>query len=112
MSYSTYVNRLMNCPAGTVPPLEPPNTVTWLKDLAMEDNSLYADKLYQRVGIDPTVPFDSTINNPHIKFNDSNNPKMEYESLDNVPLVVKTYSVLGSRKMSFVVVKILVNRFL
>ena len=86
-NYSTYVNRLMNCPAGTVPPLEQPNTVTWLKDLAMEDYSIYADKLSQRVGIDPTVPFDSTINNPHIKLNDSNNPKMEYESLDNVPLV-------------------------
>ncbi len=56
--------------------------------------------------------FDSTINNPHIKFNDSNNPKMEYESLDNVPLVVKTNSVLGSRKMSFAVVKKLVNRYL
>lgn len=112
MSYSTYVNRLMNCPAGTVPPLKQPNTVTWLKDLAMEDYSLYADKLSQRVGIDPTVPFDSTINNPHIKFNDSNNPKMEYESLDNVPLIVKTNSVLGSRKMSFAVVKKLVNRYL
>lgn len=109
--YETLIDRASMRPDDVLSLYErDPATINWLKELAAEDFAEQRVSIAGRIGIDPDNVYSGS-NNPNIRrLQPGENPKLEYDNLDEIPTHVKAQASVGSRKMSAKVVTDLVRR--